>query len=100
MSAKVRDCEGSGVRVSLSAAEAQRKYTYCAHCHRDLKVRPAASLAILASFAGALRESHAPSSGDRTATRPKPAAAHQGAEGGSVGACRKITIVLRGLRGF
>lgn len=42
MSAKVRDCEGSGVRVSLSAAEAQRKYTYCAHCHRDLKVRPAA----------------------------------------------------------
>jgi hypothetical protein len=36
-----RDCDGSGVRVPLTAAEARRKRTVCEHCKRELRVRVA-----------------------------------------------------------
>jgi len=38
---RVRDCDGSGVRVTLTAGEARHKTVACEHCKRDLRVRVA-----------------------------------------------------------
>ena len=38
---KKRRCDGSGVRVPLSAREERARETHCPHCDREVKVRPA-----------------------------------------------------------